>query len=108
LTNEAGAGNKELNVRHQIKKPIQQGNGDLSLGCRAGVLAENIFLFLQNRRLNDALAPQISLGRSCKCFLVSRSTVACSQCPFLWQVPGSSSSPFLQDVRLARQIKTAG
>jgi hypothetical protein len=27
-----------------------------------GVLAENIFLFLQNRRLNDALAPQISAG----------------------------------------------
>jgi hypothetical protein len=27
-----------------------------------GVLAENIFLFLQNRRLNDALAPQISTG----------------------------------------------
>ena len=27
-----------------------------------GVLAENIFLFQQNRRLNDALAPQISAG----------------------------------------------
>jgi len=27
-----------------------------------GVLAEDIFLFLQNRRLNDALAPQISAG----------------------------------------------
>lgn len=27
-----------------------------------GVLAENMFLFLQNRRLNDALAPQISAG----------------------------------------------
>ena len=27
-----------------------------------GVLAENIFLFLQNRRLNDALAPQILAG----------------------------------------------
>jgi len=27
-----------------------------------GVLAENIFLFLQNRRLNEALAPQITAG----------------------------------------------
>jgi peroxiredoxin len=27
-----------------------------------GVLAENIFLFQQNRRLNEALAPQISAG----------------------------------------------
>jgi peroxiredoxin len=27
-----------------------------------GVLAENVFLFLQNRRLSDALAPQISTG----------------------------------------------
>ena len=27
-----------------------------------GVLAENIYLFQQNRRLNDALAPQISAG----------------------------------------------
>jgi peroxiredoxin len=27
-----------------------------------GVLAENIFLFLQNRRLNEALAPQVSAG----------------------------------------------
>ena len=27
-----------------------------------GVLAENIFLFLQNRRLSEALAPQISAG----------------------------------------------
>jgi peroxiredoxin len=27
-----------------------------------GVLAENVFLFLQNRRLNDALAPQITAG----------------------------------------------
>jgi len=28
----------------------------------SGVLAENIFLFLQNRRLNEALAPQITAG----------------------------------------------
>ena len=28
----------------------------------SGVLAENIFLFLQNRRLNEALAPQITEG----------------------------------------------
>jgi peroxiredoxin len=28
----------------------------------SGVLAENIFLFLQNRRLSDALAPQITAG----------------------------------------------
>ena len=27
-----------------------------------GVLAENVFLFLQNRRLNEALAPQITAG----------------------------------------------
>ncbi len=27
-----------------------------------GVLAENVFLFLQNRRLSDALAPQITAG----------------------------------------------
>jgi peroxiredoxin len=27
-----------------------------------GVLAENVFLFLQNRRLSDALAPQITTG----------------------------------------------
>ena len=27
-----------------------------------GVLAENIFLFLQNRSLNEALAPQITAG----------------------------------------------
>src|SRR5713226_7792462 len=27
-----------------------------------GVLAENIFLFQQNRRLNEALAPQITAG----------------------------------------------
>ncbi len=28
----------------------------------SGVLSENIFLFLQNRRLNEALAPQITAG----------------------------------------------
>jgi peroxiredoxin len=28
----------------------------------SGVLAENVFLFLQNRRLNEALAPQITAG----------------------------------------------
>ncbi|HET7107229.1 MAG TPA: redoxin domain-containing protein [Candidatus Acidoferrum sp.] len=28
----------------------------------SGVLAENIFLFVQNRRLNEALAPQITAG----------------------------------------------
>src|SRR6266851_6387736 len=31
-----------------------------------GVLAENIFLFLQNRRLNEALAPQITAGTQLK------------------------------------------
>src|SRR5258706_14671897 len=31
-----------------------------------GVLAENIFLFLQNRRLNEALAPQITAGTHLK------------------------------------------
>ena len=28
----------------------------------SGVLAENIFLFLENRRLSEALAPQITAG----------------------------------------------
>src|SRR5258708_34830574 len=31
-----------------------------------GVLAENIFLFQQNRRLNEALAPQITAGTQLK------------------------------------------
>jgi peroxiredoxin len=32
----------------------------------SGVLAENIFLFLENRRLNEALAPQITAGTQLK------------------------------------------
>jgi formate hydrogenlyase transcriptional activator len=57
VTNEAGAGNKELNVRHPIKKPIQQGNGDLSLGCRAGRARRKHFPFPAELTANDVVNP---------------------------------------------------
>jgi len=56
-----GVRNEEHHDRHAANNPIQQSDGIFLWLVASGVLAKNIFLFLQNRGLNEALAPQITM-----------------------------------------------